>query len=80
MRLTCTQAVSEESGDPLIIANYTVTDPGKRGWRLTISYTNDEGRNTETFTGRGTTKASQTFYGIFGPGIKPNCKGSIKAR
>lgn len=77
---SCKLAVSEESGDPLILFSYKVTDPAKRGWTITLQYTNDEGRNTERFSGTGNKSATVKLYGISQPGVKANCKATIKAR
>ena len=78
--LTCKPSVSTESGDPIILVSYRVADPARTGWSLTISYSNEEGRNTETLTGRGNASTTFKLYGSADPSIKPNCKASIRAR
>lgn len=80
IKASCTLAVSDQTGDPLIRFTYRVLDPQRRGWVATLRYTNSEGTHTETVRGTGNKNTTTQFYGPSTNTVKPNCSATIKAR
>ena len=78
--LSCTPSVSGETGDPIIVISYQVTAASQQRWTLTLRYTNDWGRTTESRHGRGDKSETFKAYGSVDPESKPDCRATIRPR
>lgn len=75
--IRCTPDVSTESGDPLLRIRYSVKDPDRVGWNVTLSYTNAEGPSTQTKKGRGDKTEDLVAYGLEDPRDDPRCSAKV---
>ena len=76
--IKCRPSISENTGDPLLYVTWSVKDPDKVGWKISISYTNAMGKHGETFRGRGSKTTTFMDYGLDLDQSGPACKASLK--
>lgn len=78
MTISCEPSISDQTGDPLLIITWAVTDPDKVGWTISISYRNGMGDNQRTVSGKGSKTVTEIDYGLDPGQMSAGCVARVQ--